>query len=289
VARRLKTLAEVRLEPLYEAPGLPDGDLPDVLRRAYGGSLGFAGPRLVANFVATLDGVVALSALPASNRLISAGSEADRLTMGLLRAAADAVLIGSGTLRASRDGGWTPARAYPPAADAFAALRRGRAEAGELVVVTARGSVPAAHPALQAGALVLTTAAAAAPLRRRLPSASTVVDVGDGPLVDMRAAVALLRARGHALILSEAGPRAFGSLLAARLVDELFLTVSPLIAGRTQPGDQLALVEGVGLLPAALEEGRLLSVRRHGGHLFLRYELAGRAGPSPARPARALS
>jgi len=44
---------------------------------------------------------------------------------------------------------------------------------------------------------------------------------------------AVLRERGHALILSEGGPTLFGSLLTADSVDELFLTVSPLLAGRT--------------------------------------------------------
>jgi NADPH:quinone reductase-like Zn-dependent oxidoreductase len=83
---------------------------------------------------------------------------------------------------------------------------------------------------------VLTTAIGAARLEGRLPAATTVLPVGGADAVDLRAAVEALRARGHELILSEAGPRAFASLVAARLVDELFLTVSPLIAGRGAVG-----------------------------------------------------
>ena len=101
------------------------------------------------------------------------------------------------------------------------------------------------------------------------------VPLGPGPFLDLTAAIAALRARGHALILSEGGPRVFGSLLAAGLVDELFLTVSPLLAGRTELGQRLGLVESQELLPAKTVSGRLLSLRRDGDHLFLRYRLAG--------------
>ena len=81
-------------------------------------------------------------------------------------------------------------------------------------------------------------------------------------------AIAELRERGRRRILCEGGPTLFGSVLAAGLVDELFLTVSPLLAGRG-----LSLVEGVELLPDLRVAGTLAGVRRHGAHLFLRYAL----------------
>ena len=56
--------------------------------------------------------------------MIADGSEADRFVMGLLRACADAVLVGSKTMLASPKGTWRPERVYPPAAEAFAELRR---------------------------------------------------------------------------------------------------------------------------------------------------------------------
>jgi hypothetical protein len=55
-------LALPALEALYETPELPEFDLPAALADAYGGSLGFSEPRLYANFVASLDGVVAVPA-----------------------------------------------------------------------------------------------------------------------------------------------------------------------------------------------------------------------------------
>ena len=69
------------------------------------------------------------------------------------------------------------------------------------------------------------------------------------------------------------GPTLFGSLLDAGLVDELFLTLSPVLAGRAE-GDRLGLVERLELLPDRRVTGELASVRRHGSHLFLRYVTA---------------
>jgi riboflavin biosynthesis pyrimidine reductase len=62
-------------------------------------------------------------------------------------------------------------------------------------------------------------------------------------------------------------------------VDELFLTLSPLLAGSAGHGSRFGLVEDVDLLPLNVE-GRLLSLRRHGGDLFLRYELKRSSTPS---------
>jgi riboflavin biosynthesis pyrimidine reductase len=94
--------------------------------------------------------------------------------------------------------------------------------------------------------------------------------VNEGDLVDLGAAIGLLRDRGCEVVLSEAGPSMFGSLLASRLLDELFLTVSSVLAGRAATA-RLGLVEGVELVPQTRIAGRLRSVRTHGSHLFLRY------------------
>jgi riboflavin biosynthesis pyrimidine reductase len=60
-------------------------------------------------------------------------------------------------------------------------------------------------------------------------------------------------------------------LLAAGLVDELFLTQAPLLAGRTPDSPRLGLVEGTVLLPDTRHHARLVSLRRDGNHLLLRY------------------
>ena len=79
--------------------------------------------------------------------------------------------------------------------------------------------------------------------------------------------------RGYRSILSEGGPHTVGPLLAAGLVDELFLTISPLLVGRTAHQERFGLVEGADLLPNGPTNGKLLSLRRDEDQLFLRYEL----------------
>ena len=267
------TLLGSPLEVLYEANGLPTFDLPNELQSAYGGSFGLAEPRVYANFVSTVDGVTAIPSLPNSNTLVAAGSASDRFVMGLLRACADAVVIGSGTLAAAPGSVWSAGQAYPAGEGPFSELRRrlGRLGPSEIVILSGSGSVDPAHPVFEAGALVLTSDAGLQKLGDRLPSTATALSLGADRELDARAVVETLTARGHRLILSEGGPRVIGGFLAAGLVDELFLTVSPLLVGRADD-ERFALVEGTDLLPGA--EARLLGVRRDHDHLFLRYELA---------------
>ena len=259
---------------LAEAEDLPRWDVPEALAALYGGAFGLGEPCVVANFVESLDGVVAVPRLPRSHAVIGDDSEADRFVLALVRACADAVVVGSGTLLASPKGTWRVDRAYPEAAEALLELRarRGRPEQPLVVVVSTGASLDPAHPVLESGALVLTVEGAAPRLRTSVPGASEVVAVNDGDTVDLARAVDLLRDRGCPVVLTEAGPSMFGSLVASRLVDELFLTVSPVLAGRAATA-RLGLVEGVELVPQTRVAGRLRSVRTHGSHLFLRYAL----------------
>jgi riboflavin biosynthesis pyrimidine reductase len=258
----------VSLELLWEDDGLPAGALPDELQRFYDGGLALAEPCVYANFVETIDGIVAIPELERSNALVADESDDDKHLMGLLRAFADVVLIGSGTLLASPKGRWRPEGVYPKAAAAFAELRasRGRPEHPAVAVVTSGASLDTSHRVLE-DALVLTTAAGAERLADSVPN---LVAVNDGDWVDLRTAISVLHARGYGLVLAEAGPTTFGTLLADGVVDELFLTISPVLAGRLA-APRLALVEGVELLPQARVAPRLRSVRRGGEHLFLRY------------------
>jgi riboflavin biosynthesis pyrimidine reductase len=226
--------------------------------------------------VRVADGVVALPAIPQSNKIVADESEADRFVMGLLRAVADCVVVGAGTMQASRSSTWAAEKAYPPAAHAFAELRRrlGKPARPEVVFLTASGRIDVEHPALAEGALVLTTPGGATTLEGRLPETSEALVVNDGELVDVAQAVALLHARGHEHILSEGGPTILGLLLEADVVDELFLTVSPLLAGRGGIGERLGLVEGTEFLPETRLAWDLNGVRKHGAHLFLRYRRA---------------
>ncbi|MDX6480466.1 MAG: hypothetical protein QOG85_976 [Gaiellaceae bacterium] len=260
---------------LAEDDDLPQWDVPAEIERLYGG-LGLADECLVANFVQSLDGVVAIPGVPRSHAVVSDDSEADCFVLALLRACADAVLVGPGTLAASPKGTWRVDKAYPEAAEAFAELRasRGLPEQPRVAVITSGVSFVPSHPVLEAGAIVLTTETAASGLADVVPAATEVVGVNDGASVDLPAAVAALRERGYARIVSEAGPTLFGQLVAAQLVDEVFLTVAPVLAGHALDA-RLSLVEGVELLPERRVAGRLRSVRAHGSHLFLRYGLRG--------------
>jgi riboflavin biosynthesis pyrimidine reductase len=261
---------------LHERPGLAQFDLPAELRRLYGGDVGFAEECLYANFVSTIDGIVAIPSLPRSNALIADGSEADRFVMGLLRACADVVLVGCGTVRASPAGRWKAGTVFPALTPSFQELRRSLGREGDapVAIVTGRGSLPPDHPVLEDGAIVLTTRLGASVLRGRLPGAAEIEVVGGTDTVDVAEAVAALHARGYGRILSEAGPRLFSSLATAGLVDELFLTMSPFVAGRPVGEERLSLAEGAGLFPEHRVGRELLSARLHGDHLFLRYATA---------------
>jgi len=249
---------------LAEAEDLPRWDAaPEELEALYGGAIGLDEPCVVANFVESLDGVVAVPRLPRSHAVLGDDSEADRFVLALVRACADAVVVGPGTLLAS-----------PKGTGALAELRarRGRSEQPLVVVLTTGASLDPAHPVLESGALVLTTDRAASRLRTSVPAASEVFAVNDGETVDPGRALEVLRDRDCSVVLTEGGPSMFGSLVASRLVDELFLTVSPVLAGRAETV-RLGLVEGVELVPQTRVAGRLRSVRAHGSHLFLRYGL----------------
>jgi riboflavin biosynthesis pyrimidine reductase len=271
------------LEVLYESPAAALSELTVPLERLYGGGLGFAAPTVYTNFVASLDGSVSLPKIPQSNKLISADSEADHFVMGLLRALADVVVIGSGTLRGSPSGTWSPTRPHPPSASLLAELRRlrGQPERPELAILTGSGAIDAQHPALDGRAVIMTSTSGAARLRDRVPEAAEVTPLTADAEIDPRVVLSALQQRGHRLILFEAGPHTFGEFASSGLIDELFLTVSPLLTGGSA-ATRLSLVEGVEPGRDGLVRGELLSLRRHQDHLFLRYGLrtAGLTGPA---------
>lgn len=258
-------------ELLFERADLPAFPLPDVLARVYGGVLGVRRPSVFANFVSSLDGAVALAGAGESGHVISGDSDADHFVMGLLRACADAVVVGAGTLRASPKHLWTAAKIFPPAAAAFAELRRtlGLAEEPRLVVVTGSGELDPASPALR-DAIVATTQAGEKRLAGTLAPTARLVAFEAGDRMSLAPLFEFLRAEKMELVLTEGGPTLVGTLIAEHLLDELFLTVSPRLFGRYAGDARKALVEGVNLAGTALE---LSSVRRQGSHLFLRYGL----------------
>jgi riboflavin biosynthesis pyrimidine reductase len=259
------------LELLFEQPSSPASVLPAELARSYGGGLAFSGPRLFANFVASLDGVVALNSGGNSGQVISQDSRADRFVMGLLRASASAVIVGAGTFRKSSTHRWRPDVIYPPAAALYAELRSalGLAPSLQLVLVSESGAFDLTAPAL-ADAWIATSPAGADLLRGKLPSGARLMafDFSRSGLSDL---VSTLRDEGHQQLLTEGGPTLFARLVRERLVDELFLTSAPTLFGRFEGDRRKSLLQGLDLAGTTLE---LLSLRRHASHLFLRYALS---------------
>ena len=249
--------------------------MPRDLTEIYGG-LGFAERAVYSNFVTSLDGVVALGSVPSSGSLISGRNQADRFLMGLLRACADAVLLGAGTLHATPGHRWTPEHIYPAMASSFARLRDdlGRRPRPRLVLLTASGKVDVSHPAVAEGATIVTTQAGARVLEGRTPDSSDVIALGEGDRVDVKRALTALRERGYDVLLTEGGPHLTGDLVGNDLLDEAFITISPVIAGRDR-AERLGMLEGIELLPGRRVSGRLLSARRSEDFLFLRYALTG--------------
>ncbi|MGI8610538.1 MAG: dihydrofolate reductase family protein [Candidatus Dormibacteria bacterium] len=247
--------------------------LTDELRRLYGGGLSLPPTALYANFVQSIDGVVAMSEVASSGSVLSGKSPADRFVMGLLRATADAVLVGAGTLRDTPRHHWTADHIFPELTTEWTRLRQslGTTDQPRLVLVTSSGLVDVMHPAIRAGATFLTTAAGAEILGDIVPE-SCEVKAFDGDRVPLTEALPWLREQGYQRILSEAGPRVTGQLLADDLLDDLFVTVAPVLAGR-DGGGRLGLVEGVDLLPRRRVEGRLTSARASADFLMLRYTL----------------
>ena len=266
--------ASVTLSP--ELAAVYDGDLhvPDTLPAGR--------PYVLVNFVESLDGVTAYSdPNHPGGGAISGESEADHFVMGLLRARADAVIFGAGSLRGDSGHVWTPAFISPSFSVAFDALRArlGKTERYPLsVVVSASGAVDLreptfSHPGLRA--LIATTEAGAEQLAQHtLPAATTVRALPTTPTggVDPAALLELLaREYDVRVALHEGGPLLLGAFLGAGLVDELFLSLAPRLVGRAEGMVRRALVEGQAFAPGATPEATLVSIRRTASLLLLRY------------------
>jgi riboflavin biosynthesis pyrimidine reductase len=263
------------LQTLYEEPeqlGRGSG-LPRRLAAAYGGGLALPEDAVYANFVSSLDGVASLAGRRGSGSAISGRDRADRFVMGLLRALADAILVGAGTVRADGGQPWTPSWISPDHADAYGDLDRPQPL---FVVASASGDLNPDEPAFELASLVLTTAAGAARLRDRMP-ATVRIRALPGDRLDGRDILAAIRAEGCRRVLAEGGPRLLATLVGDEVLDDLFLTLSPVLAGRRTAGRgdgaRAGLVEGIEFLPGPGRWARLLSVKSHGSHLFLHYRL----------------
>lgn len=236
---------------------------------------------VVGNFVTTLDGVVALN-VPGhmSGGDISGFERSDQALMGLLRATADAVIIGAGTMRVERGSLLTPAAAAPWLEADYQELRTrlGKPKLPWNVLVTARGHLDLTLPAFQAGAvplLVITTKRALPGLQAQVQGSMTrILAVQEEGTIAARTILeAVEQICGGSLWLVEGGPRLLDAFVAEQCLHELFLTLAPQIAGRIASLERPGLVAGTLFAPDQACWGELVAVRRSGSHLFLRYAL----------------
>ncbi len=263
--------------------------LPQRLRELYDGDLRFrtpsaARPFVIANFVSTLDGVVSYEIKGKSGgSTVSGSNPADRFIMGLLRASADAVIVGSGTLRdVSAKSLWTPGYVYPDAKRLYEKYRvntQHKPKFPLLVIVSGSGQLRLERAIFKTPAMrtvVITTSTGRDELTRR--SAATLRSVemhalkSTGGSIAPRAILRLLQSQfGVKTLLHEGGPTLFGQFLAAEVVDELFLTLAPQIAGREGDATRPAVVQGVAFLPNSAPWFQMVSVKQEAAYLYLRY------------------
>jgi riboflavin biosynthesis pyrimidine reductase len=277
------------LETLYDAGEGVDLPLPQSLARLYG-ALRFPlrpeRPYLVGNFVSTLDGVVSLG-VPgyAGGKEISGSSEPDRMLMGILRAAADAVIVGAGTLNEGQGQALTAQNVYPPLASAYSEFRANLGKQGPplLVIVSGSGELDASMPLFHDGGPVLVVTTGEGARRARsldLPASVRIESAEGGAGISAGAVLEAIQAQGGpwagSILLVEGGPHLMASFFSERLIDEQFLTLSPQLAGHDGSGKQLGLVEGATFAPERSLWGSLAVVKRGGSHLFLRYRFDAR-------------
>ncbi|MEJ7770401.1 MAG: pyrimidine reductase family protein [Geodermatophilaceae bacterium] len=211
------------------------------------------------NFVSSADGAATLD-----GHAGGLGSSVDQQVLRLLRDRADAILVGAGTARAES---YRPLRDIP--ARSAARSLQGMAPVPALVVVSRRLLLEPSDPIIAdaVAPTVIVTCASSDPERRAALAAATPVLVAGEDTVDLAVARIGLAERGLRRLVCEGGPTLFATALSAGIVDELCLTVSPMLAG---PG-AVRIVDGhLGSDPVRM---RLQHVLEDAGYLFLRYAL----------------
>lgn len=216
---------------------------------------------LRANMVSSADGAATLKGL---TRALS--SDTDRRLFALLRTLSDAILVGAATVREEK---YKPARPR----ELWGHLRDGRPPTPPIAVITRRLDFDADSPLIAAAppharTIVITVAQSPADRRAELARHADVIVAGD-ETVDLRAVVDALAERGHRRLLAEGGPHLLAQLLETGLLDELCLTIGPLMAG---PGAPRIVTGPPGTGPVATPLPLTLAhVLEEDGFLFCRY------------------
>lgn len=270
------------LETLFDKEYGNELSLPAELATLYG-QLHFPSqpgrPHIIGNFVSTLDGVVTL-AMPGheGGGDISGFNQQDAMVMGILRAVADAIIVGAGTLKASPGHRWSAEYIYPPLASQYQQLRLGLGKTVPPlnVIVTSQGNVDLYEPLFQTGEvpslIVTTTQGEARILQQTIPPGVNIRAVQESGHMQVEAILEAVKSIVQSnIILIEGGPHLLGNFFAGQRLNELFMTLAPQIAGRDETLARPGLVAGQRFAPEYAVWGELISVKRGGNHLFLRY------------------
>jgi riboflavin biosynthesis pyrimidine reductase len=180
-------------------------------------------PWVRTNFVSTLDG----AAYAGDGKSGSLGGPVDKEIFALMRSLADVIIVGAGTARTE---GYEPVQ--PEDVDADLRSRLGLAPVPPIAVVSRRLDIPEAL--VSPGQLVITSADAPPAALEMLRDTVDVLAFGEGQ-VDWPAVLAELSSRGLNRVLCEGGPSLHGELVGLDLVDELCLTIAPVMSSGAAP------------------------------------------------------
>jgi len=241
-------LTDAELDAAYAWPGWPASQ-----------------PWLRANMVSTADG----AARGPEGLSGAISGDADKRVFGRLRGLADVVLVGAGTARAE---GYRPAREKPSFADRRREAGQAPAQAIALVSRSLELDLSSELFATPGSRPIVVTAASSDADRRSAAAAHADVLIAGDDDVDLRAAVTALNERGLVRVHAEGGPTLLADLAAADLLDELCLTLSPVLAGGSYgDGPAIPRILAGAPLPDAPRPLSLVHVLEDGGTLFLRY------------------
>jgi len=269
---------------LYEDEQNAGAGLPSHFQAIYGGDWRLpendGQPYVYSNFATSHDGRCSYK-LPGymGGGPISGNDLRDVWLMGLLRARADCVMVGDGTLRAEPEHLWTAGFIYGKEKEAFAALRREeRRERFPLhVFLSLEGNFSWDEEVFrheEIPKVIATTKAGRERIDKTKPENLAVDLISEWThSVAIGELLTILRSRYHLhTILCEGGPGAYGQCLREGVVTEEFLTECPTIVGNDAPESlRPGLIESAAFTPQNAPRTSLVSLRRCGDHLYKRY------------------